>query len=180
MSSSSPTSHRAARARRNEPKRRGAVVWQRRVACLTRQRPSPSCRTGAAAPACVEPAPSPVKSSRTMWTRQVSPPTRVRPAPPLLLVWNRRPRRPRVRGRCGHGRYPRLPVLRPAPSLLLVWNRRPRRSGSRARSGPGICPGPLLGHPRLGHNSPIQRQRRVTYQPWLKAKETGPPKVPQG
>jgi len=65
-------------------------------------------------------------------------------------VWDRRPRRSEVRGRCGRGRYPGPPV----------WDRRPRRSEVRGRCGRGRYPGPHLGHPRLGHNSPIQRQRR--------------------
>jgi len=56
--------------------------------------------------------------------------------------------------------------------------------GKRGRCGRGR-------HPRLGHNrplkrqrratyQPLQRQRRVTYQPWLKAKETGSPKRDTG
>jgi len=84
-------------------------------------------------------------------------------------------------------------------SRLLVWDRRPRScpcgtgalAGHSATFGPGRYPGPHLRNLRLGHNSPLQRQRRDTYQPlqrqrrdtyqpWLKAKETGPPKILTG
>ncbi len=59
-------------------------------------------------------------------------------------------------------------------SRLLVWDRSPRScpcgtgalAGHSATCGPGRYPGPHLRNLRLGHNSPLQRQRREACRPF--------------